>query len=172
MTAYWSKWTKEAEVWNRHPWNRKAKELMEQLEEEEMYAYPEGLYVLQLAEWRLANLPEYQPKVRIVLSMPHLPRDTLHSDLYDLIQSLDAQPESEVRDGIYDRDTVGRVGRGETVRRGVSETNIAGGGSSRDTGEPDGTDAVVDTVPRLEATAGIYTPIREQHIEGRPLSHH
>ena len=88
MTAYWSKWTKEAEVWNRHPWNRKAKELMEQLEEEEMYAYPEGLYVLQLAEWGLANLPEYQPKVRIVLSMPHVPRDTLHSDLYDLIQSL------------------------------------------------------------------------------------
>ena len=82
----------------------------------------------------------------------------------------DAQPESEVRDGIYDRDTVGRVGRSETVRGGVSETDIAGRGSSRDTGEPNGTDAVVDTLSGLEASARMDTAIREQYIEGTPLS--
>ena len=62
--------------------------MMAQLPEDEVAPYPEALYVLQLAEWGLANLPEYQPKVRILPSMPHLPRDTLHSDLYDLINSL------------------------------------------------------------------------------------
>ena len=84
-------------------------------------------------------------------------------------QQPDAQPESEVRDGIYDRDTVGRVGRGETVRGGVSETDIAGRGSSRDTGEPNGTDAVVDDDTGLEASEGTYTLIREQHVGSTPL---
>ena len=70
----------EKALWNRHPWNQKAKELLIQLEEEGVYAYPEALYVLQLAEWGLANLPEYQPKGRIP-SLPHVPRDTLHNDL-------------------------------------------------------------------------------------------
>ena len=75
------------------------------------------------------------------------------------------EPDPEVRDGIYDRDTVGRVGRSETVRGGVSETDIAGRGSSRDTGESDGTDAVVDERTRLEASVSTYTPIREQHVD-------
>ena len=80
------------------------------------------------------------------------------------------EPDTEVRDGIYDRDTVGRVGRSETVRGGVSETDIAGRGSGRDTGEPNGTDAVVDTLSGLEASARMDTAIREQYIEGTPLS--
>ena len=125
---------------------------MAQLPEDEVAPYPEALYVLQLAEWGLANLPEYQPKVRILPSMPHLPRDTRTQRPVRPDQQPDAQPESEVRDGIYDRDTVGRVGRSETVRGGISETDIAGRRGGTDTGESDGTDAVVDERARLEAS--------------------
>ena len=67
--------------WNRHAWNRKAKELLNEVDKE---IYPEGLYVLQLAEWGVENLPEYQHKTQIP-SLPHIPRDTLQSDLMDLI---------------------------------------------------------------------------------------
>ena len=75
------------ELWNLHPWNQKAKELLDTLPESEVVAYPEALYVLQLAEWGLTYLPDYQPTGRIP-SMPHVPRDTLHNDLYDLINDL------------------------------------------------------------------------------------
>ena len=75
------------DILNNHPWNQKAKELMEQLGEDEVTLYPEALYVLQLAKWGLANLPEYQPTGQIP-PFPHVPRDTLHSDLYDLIEDL------------------------------------------------------------------------------------
>ena len=77
----------ENSLWNRHPWNQKAKELLDTLPESEVVAYPEALYVLQLAEWGLTYLPEYQPTGQIP-SMPHVPRDTLHNDLYDLINAL------------------------------------------------------------------------------------
>ena len=77
----------EKAVWNRHPWNQKAKELLDTLPESEVVAYPEALYILQLAEWGLTYLPDYQPKDQIP-SMPHVPRDTLQNDLYDLINSL------------------------------------------------------------------------------------
>ncbi len=66
-------------------------------------------------------------------------------------QQPDAQPESDVRDGVYDGDTLGRVGHSETDGGGVPETDRAGRGSSRDTGEPDGTDAVVDSDTGLDA---------------------
>ena len=72
-------------------------------------------------------------------------------DLYDLINSLRHNPESDVRDGVYDGDTLGRVGHSETDGGGVPETDRAGRGSSRDTGEPDGTDAVVDSDTGLDA---------------------
>lgn len=75
------------DILNNHPWNQKAKELLNKLPENEVMAYPEALYVLQLASWGLANLPEYQPTGQIP-SFPHVPRDTLHSDLYDLIEDL------------------------------------------------------------------------------------
>ena len=73
--------------WNRHPWNQKAKELLDKLPENEVAPFPEGLYVLQLAQWGIENLPNYQHKTRIP-PWPHLPRDTLQSDLMNLINDL------------------------------------------------------------------------------------
>lgn len=55
--------------------------------ETEVVAYPEALYVLQLAAWRLTYLPDYQPSDQIP-TLPHVPRDTQHNDLYDLINDL------------------------------------------------------------------------------------
>ena len=75
------------------------------------------------------------------------------------------EPDTEGGDGVSPGDTVGRVGRSETVRGGLPETDRAGRGSSRDTGESDGTDAVVVERARLEASEGTYTPIREQHVD-------
>lgn len=71
--------------WNRHPWNRKAKELLDEVDKD---VFPEGLYVLQLAEWGIENLPEYQHKTQLMPSMPHLPRENLQSDLSNLINDL------------------------------------------------------------------------------------
>ena len=79
------------------------------------------------------------------------------------------EPVTEGGDGVSAGDTVGRVGRGETDGGGLPETDRAGRGSSRDTGESDGTDAVVVERARLEASEGTYTPIAENHIEGTPL---
>ena len=66
----------------------------------------------------------------------------------------DAQQESEVRDGIHAGDPVGRVGRSETVRGGVSENEIPGRSGGKDAGEPDRADAVVDSTPN-----GLALPI-------------
>lgn len=41
----------EKTLWNQHPWNQKAKELLDTLPESEVVTYPEALYVLQLAAW-------------------------------------------------------------------------------------------------------------------------
>ena len=70
--------------WNRHPWNRKAKELLDQMDKG---IFPEGLYVPQLAEWGIENLPEYQKTTRIP-PFPHQPRDSLQSDLSNPINDL------------------------------------------------------------------------------------
>ena len=51
---------------------------------------------------------------------------------------------------------MGRVGRGTSDSGAVSETDITRQGSRIDIGEPNGTDAVVDTIPGLEATAGLF----------------
>ena len=75
------------------------------------------------------------------------------------------EPDTEGGDGVSPGDTVGRVGRGETDGGGLPETDRAGRGSSRDTGESDGTDAVVVERARLEAAVSTYTPIREQHVD-------
>ena len=77
----------EKALWNRHPWNQKAKDLLDTLPESEVVAYPEALYVLQLAEWGLTYLPDYQPSEKIP-TLPHVPRDTLAHDLYNLITDL------------------------------------------------------------------------------------
>ena len=79
------------------------------------------------------------------------------------------EPDTEGGDGVSPGDTVGRVRRGETDGGGLPETDRAGRGSSRDTGESDGTDAVVVERARLEAAVSTYTPIREQHVDGTPL---
>ena len=82
-------------ILNNHLWNQKAEELLNKLPKNEVVAYPEALYVLQLAEWGLANLPEYQTTQLPPMSMPHVPRDTLNSDLYYLIESLKMQTPKE-----------------------------------------------------------------------------
>ena len=71
--------------WNNHPLNRKAKTLLDEVNRD---AFPEGLYLLQLAEWGIENLPEYQHETRLMPSMPHLPRENLQGDLIDLINDL------------------------------------------------------------------------------------
>ena len=73
----------ENSLWNRHPWNQKAKELLDTLPESEVAAYPEALYVLQLAEWGLTYLPDYQPT-----NKRHCRIVELRSDLYNLINDL------------------------------------------------------------------------------------
>ena len=42
---------------------------------------------IQLAEWGINSLPEYQRKAQIP-SLPHQPRNTLQNDLMDLIEGL------------------------------------------------------------------------------------
>jgi len=74
------------DILNNHPLNQKAKELLTALNSDEM-PHEGGLYLLQLAEWGLQNLPDYQPSGQIP-RMPHLPRDTTQNDLYDTIQAL------------------------------------------------------------------------------------
>ena len=166
MTEYWIKREKEAEAWNRHPWNQKAKELLTQLENEDEIVglNPEAPYVIQLAEWGINSLPEYQLKDQ-KWSLPHQPRDTLQNDLMEPDRGTADEPDTEGGDGVSPGDTVGRVGRGETDGGGLPETDRAGRGSSRDTGESDGTDAVVVERARLEAAVSTYTPIREQHVD-------
>ena len=166
MTEYWIKREKEAEAWNRHPWNQKAKELLTQLENEDEIVglNPEAPYVLQLAEWGINSLPEYQRKTQIP-SLPHQPRNTLQNDLIDLIEGLltNRTPKEAMEfllETPWDASDAARPYGG-----GLPETDRAGRGSSRDTGESDGTDAVVVERARLEAAVSTYTPIREQHVD-------
>lgn len=75
------------DILNNHPWNQKAKELLNKLPENEAVAYPEALYLLQLAKWGLTYLPEYQMS-KPIPRLPHVPRDTLNNDLYETIDAL------------------------------------------------------------------------------------
>ena len=74
------------DILNKHPLNQKAKELLESLESDEV-PHEGTLYLLQLAAWGLENLEDYQPSGQIP-RMPHLPRNTVSNDLYNLIQDL------------------------------------------------------------------------------------
>ena len=50
-------------ILNNHPWNRKAKELLEKLPEDEIEfgeINPDQLYSLQLMQWGLNHLPEFK----------------------------------------------------------------------------------------------------------------
>ncbi len=76
------------DILNNHPLNQKAKELLNRLPEDEVVAYPEALYLLQLAKWGLTYLPEYQTSTPPIPWLPHLPRDTLNNDLYETIDAL------------------------------------------------------------------------------------
>ena len=90
------------DILNNHPWNQKAKELLNKLPENEAVAYPGTPYLLQLAEWGLTYLPEYQTSKHPPMSMPHVPRDTLNSDLYDLIENLKMQTPKEAMESILE----------------------------------------------------------------------
>lgn len=74
------------DILNNHPLNQKAKELLIALESNEV-PRDGTLYLLQLAEWGLQNLEDYQPS-RQIPRMPHLPRNTVQNDLYETIQGL------------------------------------------------------------------------------------
>lgn len=77
------------DILNNHPLNQKAKTLLEVLESDET-PHDGALYLLQLAEWGLQNLEDYQPTGQIP-RMPHLPRNTVQNDLRDLIDDLKYQ---------------------------------------------------------------------------------
>ena len=89
MTEYWEKRWKEARACNQHPWNQKSKELLQMLpddaveyESQEPYNQPDPnqLYCLQLMDWGLKNLEEFQPV---------LPREIIPMHgLFNLLQTL------------------------------------------------------------------------------------
>ena len=48
-------------ILNNHPWNQKAKELLQKLPKDEIEEIdPEQLYILQLMQWGLNHLPEFE----------------------------------------------------------------------------------------------------------------
>jgi hypothetical protein len=49
------------DILNNHPWNQKAKELLQKIPNEEIEGiYPDQLYILQLMQWGLNHLPEFE----------------------------------------------------------------------------------------------------------------
>lgn len=74
-------------VLNNHPWNQKAKELLEKLPEDEIEGiYPDQLYVLQLMQWGLDNLPAYtEESVPIIQPPATTTRVDLRNELNGLI---------------------------------------------------------------------------------------
>ena len=69
MTEYWRQRESQARWWNRHPWNQKSKELLQELpddaidsDSQEPYnqSDPAQLYCLQLMKWGMVTLEEFQ----------------------------------------------------------------------------------------------------------------
>lgn len=70
-------------ILNNHPWNQKAKELLQKIPDKELDGiYPDQLYVLQLMRWGLDYLPEFKEMVKPQETMEH---NKLFNELNGLI---------------------------------------------------------------------------------------
>ena len=81
------------DILNNHPWNQKAKELLQKLPEDEIEGiYPDQLYSLQLMQWGLNHLPEFK-EMHQPLIVPV--NTTTPSDLSNELNYLILQPPKE-----------------------------------------------------------------------------
>ena len=80
-------------ILNNHPWNQKAKELLQKIPENEIEGiYPNQLYVLQLMQWGLNHLPEIKEMKQPMLQPV---QTTSLSDLYNELNGLILQTPKE-----------------------------------------------------------------------------
>lgn len=77
-------------ILNNHPWNQKAQELLQKTELEG--EYPDHLYLLQLMQWGLDNLPEFK-EMEVPMIQP--PQTTSRVDLFNELNGLILQTPKE-----------------------------------------------------------------------------
>ena len=129
-------------ILNNHPWNQKAQELLQKTELEG--GYPDHLYILQLMQWGLDNLPEFK-EMEVPMIQP--PQTTSRVDLFNELNGLILQ-DPEGSDGVPDRDPLGtRDSEPYPEVREVSEGAVTRTRRGDVANEPIRTDQVVDSSP-------------------------